>query len=212
MANNEFYTSKFQNGTAASPGVTFQDVTTGFFRSAANVFGYAATGVTSVLLGLRYFILLGFGSEPTVRLYRSQGTEGTPTATADGAVLGDVRGYGHNGTAFALSSLLRFFQDGAVTGSNVPGGVSLYGRTTAGASVEAIKVRATGAVEIKKGATLGGAATDVLTCTGRLVLRQIANTTSKPGSLGELVFCTGDSKTYSCTSASETAATWVALN
>lgn len=69
-----------------------------------------------------------------------------------------------------------------------------------------------GAVEIKKGATLGSAATDTLTCKGRLILRQIANTTSKPGSLGEIVFCTGDSKVYVCTTASETAATWAALN
>lgn len=213
MANNDLKITKFQNGTAAAPGVTFEDTSTGFYRSAANMFGWAANGVTSVLLGLRYFILLGFGSEqPSVCLYRSQGTEGTPTATANGAVLGDVRGYGHNGTAFVLSSLLRFFQDGAVTGSNVPGGVSLFGRTSAGAYVEALKMRANGNVELKKGVTLGSAATDVLTCTGRLVLRQIANTTTKPGSLGEIVYNTGDSKVYVCTSASETAATWAALN
>ena len=212
MANNSLKITKFQNGTAAAPGITFEDTSSGFFRYAANAFGWAANGVTSFLFGLRYFVLLGYGAEPTIRLCRSQGTEGTPTATADGAVLGDVRGYGHNGTGHALASFMRFFQDGAVSGSNVPGGISMYGRTTAGAGVEAIKVRATGAVEIKKGVTLGSAATDVLTCTGRLVLRQIANTTSKPGSLGEIVYNTGDSKVYVCTSASETAATWAALN
>jgi hypothetical protein len=212
MANNDLKITKFQNGTAAAPGVTFEDTSSGFYRNAANVFGYAANGVTSILFGLRFLLTAGYGAQSIIRMYRANGTEGSPTATADGAIIGDVAGYGHNGTAFAPGSVLRFIQDGAVSGSNVPGGISLYGRTSAGVGVEAIKVRATGAVEIKKGATLGSAATDVLTCTGRLVLRQIANTTSKPGSLGEIVYNTGDSKVYVCTSASETAATWAALN
>jgi hypothetical protein len=145
-------------------------------------------------------------------MYRANGSSGSPSATADTAILGDIQVYGYTGSAFAVAGLIRFTQDGAVSGANVPGSVSLYGRTSGGSSVEGLTVRATGNTEIKKSATLGGAATDVLTCTGRLVLRQIANTTSKPGSLGELVFCTGDSKTYSCTTASETAATWDALN
>ena len=212
MANNSLKITKFQNGTAAAPGVTFEDTSTGFFRYAANAFGWAANGVTSILFGFRYLIVLGFGSEPTIRMYRSQGTEASPTATADGAVLGDVRGYGHNGTAFALSSIMRFFQDGAVSGANVPGGVSLFGRTSAGAVVEAIKVRANGNIELKKSITLGSAATDKITCTGRWIPRYIANTTNQPGSLGEIVYNTGDSKGYQCTSASETAATWTALN
>lgn len=212
MANNDLKITKFQDGDQAAPGVTFQDTSTGFYRYAANVVGFAANGVRSAFFGLRYIGALAFASYASLRMYRAEGSSGTPTATADGALLGEVEAYGHNGTTFALAGLVRFNQDGAVSGSNVPGSVSLYGRTTAGASVEAIKVRATGAVEIKKSATLGGAATDVLTCTGRLVLRQIANTTSKPGSLGEIVYNTGDSKVYVCTSASETAATWTALN
>lgn len=212
MANNEFYTSKFQDGTAASPGVTFSDITTGFYRYSANVFGWAANGVTSILFGLRYLISIAYGAQTSIRMYRAQGTEGSPTATADTQIIGDLAGYGHNGTAFAAGAAVRLIQDGAVSGANVPMGIMLNSRTSAGASVNGLYLRATGAVELKKSVTLGSAATDVLTCTGRLVLRQIANTTSKPGSLGELVFCTGDSKTYSCTSASETAATWVALN
>ena len=212
MANNDLKITKFQNGTAAAPGITFEDTSSGFFRYAANVFGWAANGVTSVLFGLRYLIVRGFGAEPTIRMYRSQGTEASPTATADGAVLGDVRGYGHNGTAFAPGSVVRFIQDGAVSGSNVPMGILLNSRTSSGASTQALYVRASGNIEVKKSITLGSAATDTITCTGRLVLRQIANTTSKPGSLGEIVYNTGDSKVYVCTSASETAATWAALN
>ena len=212
MANNDLKITKFQDGTEAAPGVTFQDTSTGFYRYAANVLGFAANGVRSAFFGLRYFGVLAFTTNAALRMYRAQGSSGSPTATADTNVLGDIQAYGHNGTAFALACYIRMIQDGAVSGANVPGALDFYGRTSSGTGVLGLRVRATGNVEVKKSATLGGAATDVLTCTGRLVLRQIANTTTKPGSLGEVVFCTGDSKVYVCTTASETAATWAALN
>lgn len=211
MANNSLKITKFQNGTAAAPGVTFQDTSCGFYRYAANVFGWAANGVTSILFGLRYLSVLAYSSDPILRLCRAQGTQSSPTATTDGANLGSIVVYGHNGTEFRIAGQVRVTQDGAA-GTGIPGKVSIYGSTNTSTAVEGLVVRATGAVEIKKGATLGSAATDVLTCAGRLVLRQIANTTSKPGSLGEIVYNTGDSKVYVCTSASETAATWAALN
>jgi hypothetical protein len=212
MANNDLKITKFQNGTAAAPGITFEDTSSGFFRNAANVFGWAANGVTSILFGLRTLYVCAYANSSGLRLLRAQGTEGSPTATTDGATIGDVSGYGHNGTAFAPGSVLRFIQDGAVSGSNVPMGILLNSRTSSGASTLALYVRANGNLEVKKSVTLGSAATDLITCTGRLILRQIANTTSKPGSLGEIVYNTGDSKVYVCTSASETAATWTALN
>lgn len=212
MANNDLKITKFQNGTAAAPGVTFEDTSSGFYRNAANVFGWAANGVTSVLFGLRYIISIAYGAQTSIRLYSAQGTEGSPTATTDGAIIGDVLGYGHTGTAFAPGSVVRFIQDGAVSGSNVPMGILLNSRTSSGAATQSLYVRATGNVEVKKSITLGSAATDTITCTGRLIPRQIANTTNQPGSLGEIVYNTGDSKGYQCTSASETAATWTALN
>ena len=212
MANNSLKITKFQNGTAAAPGITFEDTSSGFYRNAANVFGWAANGVTSILFGLRYLLAIGYGSQYSMRMYRANGSEGSPTATTDGSTIGDLAGYGHNGSAFAPGSVVRFIQDGAVSGSNVPMGIMLVSRTSSGASTQALYIRATGNIEVKKSITLGGAATDTITCTGRLVLRQIANTTSKPGSLGEIVYNTGDSKVYVCTSASETAATWTALN
>lgn len=212
MANNDLKITKFQNGTAAAPGVTFEDTSSGFYRYAANMFGWAANGVTSILLGLRVLWVRSYASQGALVLSRAQGTEGSPTATTDGAIIGDVSGYGHNGTAFVGGSVLRFIQDGAVSGSNVPMGILLNSRTSSGASTQALYVRATGNLEVRKSIKLGSAATDLITCTGRLVLRQIANTTSKPGSLGEIVYNTGDSKVYVCTSASETAATWAALN
>jgi hypothetical protein len=211
MANNSLKITQFQNGTAAAPGITFEDTSSGFYRNAANVFGWAANGVTSVMFGLRILYILAFGNNPTLRLYRAQGTEASPTATTDGSNLGDVAAYAHNGTTFTASGFMRFTQDGAAS-TAVPCKVSLHGRSASGTATEGLAVRQNGAVEIKKSATLGGAATDVLTCKGRLVLRQIANTTNKPGSLGEIVYNTGDSKVYVCTSASETAATWTALN
>ena len=59
---------------------------------------------------------------------------------------------------------------------------------------------------------LGNGQEDILTCAGRLVLREIANTTNKAGTKKELVYNTADNKVYCCTVASESAATWVALN
>jgi len=163
------------------------------------------------MFGLRTLYIRAYAGNPALRLYRAQGTEASPTATTDGSNLGDVISYAHNGSAFTASAYMRFVQDGAAS-TAVPAKISFCGRAGTGTATEGLVVRATGAVEIKKGATLGSAATDVLTCKGRLVLRQIANTTSKPGSLGEIVYNTGDSKVYVCTSASETAATWAALN
>lgn len=211
MANNSLKITKFQNGTAAAPGVTFEDTSTGFFRYVANVFGWAANGATSILFGLRYLSVLAYSSIPTLRLCRAQGTESSPTATADGTTLGVIAVYGHTGTGFRDAGQVRVTQDGAA-GTGIPGKVSIYSYTNTSTAVEGLVVRATGNTEVKKSITLGSAATDKITCTGRLVLRQIANTTSKPGSLGEIVYNTGDSKVYVCTSASETAATWAALN
>jgi hypothetical protein len=212
MANNSLKITQFQNGTAAAPGITFEDTSSGFYRNAANVFGWAANGVTSVLLGLRTLSVCAYANSSRLRLLRAQGTEGSPTATTDGAIIGEVTGYGHNGTEFATGSVLRFIQDGAVSGSVVPMGILLNSRTSGGAPTQALYVRANGNLEVKKSVTLGSAATDLITCTGRWIPRQIANTTNKPGSLGEIVYNTGDSKVYVCTSASETAATWAALN
>lgn len=39
-------------------------------------------------------------------------------------------------------------------------------------------------------------------------IKVVANTTNRPGALGCLLFATGDSKLYVCTTASATAATW----
>lgn len=85
--------------------------------------------------------------------------------------------------------------------SNFTGAVSITSELTV-----------SGTATLNGNTVLGNAATDTITCTGRLILREIANTTSTPGSKKEVVYCTGDNKLYVCTVGSETAATWVALN
>jgi hypothetical protein len=42
-------------------------------------------------------------------------------------------------------------------------------------------------------------------------IKVVANTTNRPGALGCLLFSTGDSKLYVCTTASATAATWTVV-
>lgn len=197
-------------GSANAPSLTFDDAGTGFYRNAKNQVSLAVGGVQSLLFGQGFVVALRYADVPAYRMYRAQGTAGTPTATSDGANLGDVSAYGYTGSAFASAATVRFAQDGAVSGANVPGKVSLYARNGSGTLTEGLVVRSTGDTELKKSVTLGSAATDVITCTGRFKPRKITSTTSQPGVEGEVVYCTGDKKSYTCTASSETAATWAA--
>lgn len=72
-----------------------------------------------------------------------------------------------------------------------------------------------GAVAMNGAVTVGNASTDTLTMTGRFICRQVTDAgpmTATAGALGEIVYNTSDSKAYVCTTASESAATWSALN
>ena len=101
-----------------------------------------------------------YGAQSGMRGYRANGTDASPTATADTAILFDFSSYGHNGTEFAPAGVVRFQQDGAISGENCPGSVSLVGRDSSGNAQTGITVRASGTTEIKlalahQGSTLG---------------------------------------------------------
>lgn len=61
----------------------------------------------------------------------------------------------------------------------------------------------------------GDASTDLITCTGRLLVRSVTDAgpmTATPGTQREIVYNTSNSKVYVCTVTHATAATWSALN
>ena len=71
-----------------------------------------------------------------------------------------------------------------------------------------------GALTVDGNSTLGDANTDTITCTGRLIVREVTDAgpmTATNGSTREIVFNTSDSKFYGCT-AGGSPATWAALN
>lgn len=113
------------------------------------------------------------------------------------------------------SILRRFWVDGNVTYNGIfPGPNTVEDFNVTGTLGVTGATTLTGAVAMNGGGTVGGASTDTLTMTGRLILRQVddAGMVATAGSKGEVVLNTSDSKFYGCTIASESAATWVALN
>lgn len=101
-----------------------------------------------------------YGAQSGMRGYRANGTDASPTATTNTNILFDFSSYGHNGTAFAPAGVVRFQQDGAISGSNCPSSVSIIGRDSSGNANTGITVRASGTTEIKlalahQGSTLG---------------------------------------------------------
>jgi hypothetical protein len=101
-----------------------------------------------------------YTTQAGMRGYRANGTDASPTATADKEILFDFNAYGHNGTNFAPACVVRFSQDGAISGAKCPGSVSIIGLDSSGNAKTGITVRATGATEIKlalahQGSTLG---------------------------------------------------------
>ena len=101
-----------------------------------------------------------YGAQSGMRGYRANGTDASPTATADTAILFDFSSYGHNGTEFAPASVVRFQQDGAISGENCPGSVALVSRDSSGNALDCVVCRASGTTEIKlalahQGSTLG---------------------------------------------------------
>jgi len=102
-----------------------------------------------------------YGSTPARMYgYSANGTDEAPTATTDGKFLFEFAAHGHNGTTFAPSGFVRFRQDGAISGANCPGSVTLVSRNSSGGALDCVVCRASGTTEIKlglahQGSTLG---------------------------------------------------------
>jgi len=76
------------------------------------------------------------------------------------------------------------------------------------------KLVGTGVLSVTGGATLGSASTDLITHTGRMIVRSVTDAgpmTATAGTVAEIVYNTSDSKFYGCT-VTGSPATWAALN
>ena len=148
-------------GSLTAPAIVCPtDADTGIFWNGAN-FQFCVDGSLRAFWSGNGLNTIRYGSTPA-RMYgfSANGTDEAPTATTDGKFLFDFAAHGHNGTGFAPSGVVRFKQDGAISGANCPGSVALVSRDSSGNALDCVVCRATGTTEIKlglahQGSTLG---------------------------------------------------------
>jgi hypothetical protein len=147
-------------GSLTAPAIVCPtDADTGLLWSGKDL-QFAVDGSVRVFCTTNGLNTARYEVQSRMRGYRANGTDTSPTATVDGNILFEFGAYGHNGTGFAPCAALRFTQDGAVSGSTVPGEIVLVSRSTSGSSVNVARVRASGAFQVlgeldHDGSTLG---------------------------------------------------------
>jgi len=147
-------------GSLTAPAIVCPtDEDTGIFWNGTN-FQFCVDGSLRAFWSENGLNAIRYGVQAGMRGYRANGTDASPTATATGETLFDFLALGHNGTEFASSGVVRFKQDGAVSGLNVPGEVLLVSRNSSGVAVDVVRARASGAFEVlgalaHQGSTLG---------------------------------------------------------
>ena len=147
-------------GSLTAPAIACPtDADTGLYWRFTNL-DFGVNGSRRAFFSENGLNAIRYGAQSGMRGYRANGTDASPTATADTAILFDFNAYGHNGTDFAPSGVVRFRQDGAISGANCPGSVSLIGRDSSGNGQTGVVVRASGTTEIRlalahQGSTLG---------------------------------------------------------
>lgn len=151
-----------KDGSVSALALSFAgDATTGLYREESNASVYlviAGAWVKSWAAGQD--ITVRYADVPIFRGARAQGSQASPSDTADTQVLFDIRGMGYANGGFRDAAILRMRQDGAVSGNNVPAEVVLCSRTSAGVLTEVVRARADGTMEIAgplkhKGSTAG---------------------------------------------------------
>ena len=147
-------------GSLTAPAIVCPtDAGTGLYWDGTNL-QFGVNGSRRAFLSSNGLNTVRYGAQSGMRGYRANGTDASPTATADTEILFDFNAYGHNGTDFAPSSVVRFRQDGAISGANCPSSVALISRNSSGSALDCVVCRATGTTEIKlalahQGSTLG---------------------------------------------------------
>jgi len=71
--------------------------------------------------------------------YKSRGTYASPTVITSGDYLGEIVGYGHDGTNYIRSASIRFISAGTVGSTRIPSRIDFYVSTDATPSVETMK-------------------------------------------------------------------------
>ena len=147
-------------GSLTEPAIVCPtDADTGLYWNGTNL-NFCVDGSRRAYFSSSGMNAVRYGAQSGMRGYRANGTDASPTATADTQILFDFNAYGHNGTDFAPSGVVRFRQDGAISGSNVPGEIVLVSRNSSGGAVDVARARASGSLDIlgaltHKGSTLG---------------------------------------------------------
>lgn len=146
-------------GTAAAPAINMGTSNTGLFMDSANI-GFTVDGSLAKTLAQGQDITVRYGDIAKFKGVRANGTYASPTDTLDTDILFDIVAMGYADSDYRDSAVIRFTQDGAISGENCPGSVSIIGRDSSGNTQTGITVRASGTTEIKlalahQGSTLG---------------------------------------------------------
>lgn len=107
-------------------------------------------------------------------MFKSSGTAGSPTAVADGDILGTFRTFSYDGTSYLASTAVIGFADGTPSTSITPGRLSLYTRDGSGNLNENFRISADRSITVQ---SLANASAGIVTSTTGGVL---GRTTSVP--------------------------------
>lgn len=147
-------------GTAAAPAINMGTATTGLFMDGAANIGLTIGGVLAKSIAAGQDITVRYGDIAKFKGVRANGTYASPTDTADTNILFDIVAMGYASSGYHDAAVIRFRQDGALSGINVPCRIMLMSRDSAGNLNNVIGARASGACEIygalaHQGSTLG---------------------------------------------------------
>ena len=71
--------------------------------------------------------------------YKSRGTYASPSVITTGDYLGEIVGYGHDGSNYIRSASIRFKSAGTITGTRIPSQIEFWTSTNATPSVETLR-------------------------------------------------------------------------
>ena len=146
-------------GTAAAPAINMGTSNTGLFMDSANI-GFTVGGSLAKTLAEGQDITVRYGDIAKFKGVRANGTYASPTDTLDTNILFDIVAMGYANSDYRDSAVIRFTQEGAVSGDNVPCKITLASRNSSGTLVDCLVLRPSGTTEVKnalahQGSTLG---------------------------------------------------------